>query len=174
MAQILAALDDYPLLPKSKHTPAEIVADPGAYASDAAAALESPPVHEPDPNVTPPGQSPGQIMRDIGSRALTWGMWGAIAGMVALLLRFVPIWGIGAIFSWGPVARLAGIAASTGSLATIVGSATMWLADYLWLIVLITVLGVVGVAVFHLFGFDKRWSAACKSMLAKYRNKAAP
>lgn len=155
-AHVLAATANVPGLPAPALTSAEIQADPDAYADAGLEAQEDPPpfVAEDQPA---PGPSPSTILREIGATALRWGAWGAIAGIVALLLRFVPWWGIGAVFSWGPLTTIAGVSASIGSFSTIAGSAAMWMADYLWIVALVTALSAAGVAAFHWPQIRKAW-----------------
>ena len=147
---VLALTDNLPGLPSPTWSPAEIAADPEEFIEATSESAAKPPAYEAPPNTGPPRPGPADILREIGEQALRWGTWAALAGIVALLLRFVPWWGIGAVFSWGPLATLAGLSASLGSFATITGSAAMWLADYLWIVVLAVVVSGVGVAIFHL------------------------
>jgi hypothetical protein len=146
---VIAATANVPSLPPPAMTAQQIQADPAAYAKSGEKAQANPPPYVPDDQPAPrPG--PADILRDIGEQALRWGTWAAIAGIVALLLRFVPWWGIGAIFSWGPLSTIAGLSASLGSAATVTGTAAMWLSGYLWLVVAAVALSAVGVAIFHL------------------------
>jgi hypothetical protein len=147
---VIAATDDIHKLPPPAMTPQQIQADPAAYAAAGADAQADPPPYIPIEQPGPPKPGPADILREIGEQALRWGTWAAIAGLVAMLLRFVPWWGIGAIFSWGPLSTIAGLSASLGSAATVTGTAAMWLSDYLWIVVAAVALSAVGVAIFHL------------------------
>lgn len=146
---VVAMTEDVPGLPEPTWTPDQIKADPEPFIEATAKTVANPPKHEAKP-LDPPSPGPADILREIGEQALRWGTWAALAGIVALLLRFVPWWSVGAFFSWGPLATISGLSASLGSFATITGSAAMWLADYLWVVVLAVVVSGVGVAIFHL------------------------
>jgi hypothetical protein len=158
MAGTLAATDHMDLLSPT-WTPDQILADPAPFLAAANASAADPPPYV-APQIDPPGPSPADILRGIGAKALHWGAWAALAGIVALLLRFVPWLSIGAIFAWGPLSTVAGLAASIGSFATVVGSAAMWLADWLWLVVLIAVAAAVIVALFHWPQIRRAWAKA--------------
>jgi hypothetical protein len=148
-ATVIAATEQVPDLPKPKATASEIRSDPAAFAKAAEKAQADPPPFVPADQPPPRGPGPVAILSDIGARALSIGAWAALAGVVALLLRFVPWWGIGTLFSWGPLSTLAGLSASTGTFATVAGAAAMWMADYLWIVVLVSVVAGIGVAVYH-------------------------
>lgn len=154
IAHLLAGLENYPLLPKPTRTPAEIRADPLAYAQAGAAAQADPPPYEPDDHLQPEVKPPGVLarLRSVAGTMLDWGMiaaaiggvvWGAY--VVASWLGWSPaglLWRI--ISSVGvPVAR---IAALWGSGSAILGAAGIWLADWWWVVLLI-VIAVVGVVV---------------------------
>ena len=166
-ATIIAASEEIPSLPIPKQTPAEIMSDPVSYADAGKEAQADPPPYVPADQPAP-RPSPIAILSDIGATALRIGAWCAIAGAVALLLRFVPWWGIGSIFSWGPLSTLAGMSFSLGSFATVTGAATMWLADYLWIVVLVSVVSGIGVAFYHRREIRKAW-VGIRSKVSKER-----
>lgn len=157
---VLAATDNLPGLPSPSWSPAEIAAEPSPFIKATAESVAHPPAYEAPPSTGPPRPGPADILREIGAKALACGAWCALAGIVALLLRFVPWWGIGAVFSWGPLATLAGLSASLGSFATVAGSAAMWLASYLWVVVLVCVIAAAGVAWFHRKDLARVWRKA--------------
>lgn len=174
---VVAMTENLPGLPEPTWTPEEIAAEPDSFIEETTNTAAEPPKHEPVAPPEPPRPGPADILREIGEQALRWGTWAALAGIVALLLRFVPWWGVGAFFSWGPLATIAGLSASLGSFATITGSAAMWLADYLWIVVLSVAVSGVGVAVFHLPRFKPlrdRLTAAPRRLWSRFRSSPKP
>lgn len=140
--RINALFAAYTPLPAPAKTPAEIQADPSAYEQSGAKAEANPPKAEALSD-EPPKQTPAEIIRGIGERVLSWGVWFALFGVIVLMLRWAPWFSIGAIARLTPIAATATIAAAGGSVSSIAGTAAIWLADYWVLVVAITVVSAI-------------------------------
>lgn len=155
MAYLLAGLESYPLLPKPDKTPAEIRADPAAYAAAGEEAQADPQLYVPEHHEQPKPKPPGILdrLRSAAGTLLDTGlMIGAICAVAAVVfwladwLKWVPTGWVGFVWriasSFAPLAR---IGATWGAASASIGAALTWLADWWWAVALVAVaaLGVV-------------------------------
>jgi hypothetical protein len=157
-ADVVALTATMPGLPAPTWTPDEITADPEPYAASTA---DPAPAYQPPAPPKPPGPSPAERLRQLGDRVLVWGGIAAAIGAALLLVgvagRFLPLGWVGSLVASPVVAPLARLAASLGGASVAIGAAMSWLADWLWLVVLVGVLTGVVVAWFHRRGLAAAW-----------------
>jgi len=157
-ADVLALTASMPGLPASTWTPAEIAADPEPYAS---ATADPAPAYQPPAPPKPPGPSPAERLRQLGDRILVWGGIAAAVGAALLLVgaagRFLPLGWVGSLIASPVVSPLARLAASLGGASVAIGAAMSWLADWLWLVVLVCAMASAVVAWVHRRGLISAW-----------------
>lgn len=157
MGYLLAALEQYPLLPLPTRTPAEIRADPAGYAADGEQAQADPQPYRAEDHPTPQPPKPGPLdwLRAYGETVFRVGLWLGTAAVVAWSvivvarwLGWAPTWRI-ARWALGMLLPVARLAALWGAASTATGAALVWLADWWWAVLLVAVLAAAGVAWAH-------------------------
>jgi hypothetical protein len=158
-AHVLAATDGAPLPPPAM-TPAEIKADPAAYAKAGDKIQADPPPYEP-PVEPEPKPDPSAWLRELGGQVLWWGGICAAVGLalvgVGIAGRFLPLGWIAQLVAGPIIAPVARVAASLGSCSIVVGAAMTWLAAWLWAVVLACVLAAAGWAWWHRKDLAAAW-----------------
>lgn len=157
-ADVLALTASMPDLPAPTWTPAEIAVDPEPYA---AAATEPAPAYQPPAPPKQPGPTPAERLRQLGDRILVWGGIAAAVGAALLLVcvagRFLPLGWVGSLLASPVVAPLARAAASLGGASVAIGAAMSWMADWLWLVVLVCFLAAGVVIYVHRRAIAAAW-----------------
>lgn len=166
IARLLAGLEQYPLLPKPSSTPAQIRADPTAYAASGAQAQADPQPYVPEHHKQPEPKSPGfwERLRKSGAWLMDSGMLiGAVCGVIWLMfavagwLKWAPagmLWRVAsAVFP--PIARIGTL---WGGASAALGGALTWLADFWWAVALIA-LATGGVVLWDHWRQVKAWWA---------------